>query len=160
LALVVPVEISGRLIEAVPAVVDKVPPAAERVRREIVLARFLGKLAVDQGLRELRSRLAPPQGDAMSEHPAASPDRATSAPADPEVAVANPHPGPDAAVAPASDTLALADYDHLSSAQVVAKLSGLDAGELDAIETYERSGRHRRTVLGKIDQLRSDGVSS
>ena len=59
LALVVPIEVSGRVIDAVPVVVDKVPPAADRVRRELVLARFLGKLAVDQGLRELRSRLLP-----------------------------------------------------------------------------------------------------
>jgi hypothetical protein len=125
-----------------------------------VLARFLGKLAVDQGLRELRSRLAPPQVEATSEESAASSDRAASAPARPEVAVATPAPSLGAAVAPDSDTLALADYDHLSSAQVVAKLSGLDAGELDAIEMYERSGRHRRTVLGKIDQLRSGGVAS
>ena len=54
LAVVVPVEVGSRLIEAVPAVVDKVPAAAERVKREIVLARFLGKLAVDQGVREVQ----------------------------------------------------------------------------------------------------------
>ena len=36
---------------------DQVPAALERVRREIVLARFIGKLAVDQGVRELRSRV-------------------------------------------------------------------------------------------------------
>ena len=62
IAVVLPVEVGSRLIEAVPAVVDKVPSAAERVKREIVLARFLGKLVVDQGVRELRSRLIPEHG--------------------------------------------------------------------------------------------------
>ena len=56
---------------------------------------------------------------------------------------------------PDATSLALADYDHLSSAQIVAKLEGLDAVERDAIERYERNGRHRRTVLGKLDQLRT-----
>ncbi len=158
LALIVPIEVSGRLVDAVPAVVDKVPAAAERVRREIVLARFLGKLAVDQGVRELRSRLT--QSD----------DAATTAPA----GVRTPAPplGPgdspadsaaDAAAietalapVPAVAVLALADYDHLSSAQIVGKLEGLEPAERDDIELYERAGRHRRTVLGKLDQLRAN----
>ncbi len=57
--------------------------------------------------------------------------------------------------APDVDTLALADYDHLSSAQIVAKLDGLDEPELVAIERYELAGRHRRTILGKLVQLRT-----
>jgi hypothetical protein len=142
----VPVEVGSRLIEAVPVVVDKVPSAAERVKREIVLARFLGKLVVDQGVRELRSRLTPePDLDDRSadepEH--REPDRdltVTDVPTDdvPDVA-----------------TLALADYDHLSSAQIVGKLDGLDDAEREAIERYETAGRHRRTILGKLDQLRT-----
>jgi hypothetical protein len=51
--------------------------------------------------------------------------------------------------------LALADYDHLSSAQIVGKLEGLDDVERGAIERYEIAGRHRRTILGKLEQLRS-----
>ncbi len=154
----VPVEVSGRLIEAVPAVVDKVPPAAERVRREIVLARFLGKLAVDQGAARAsfttgaRRRAAdrvPVRGDSTASpgartprwHQRTEPDEVPRRPSRPR----RPFP----------ETLALADYDHLSSAQVISKLAGLDGTELDAIEAYERSSRHRRTILGKIDQLRS-----
>lgn len=150
LALVVPVEVSERLIDAVPVVAEKVPPAAERVRREIVLARFLGKLAVDQGIREVRSRLSP----------ASEEDEATTQSAPPTVEPGRDEQerstadGPDAP-APEVDALALADYDHLSSAQIVSKLGGLDDDELDAVGAYERAGRHRRTVLGKIDQLRN-----
>jgi hypothetical protein len=149
LAIVVPVEVGSRLIEAVPAVVDKVPSAAERVRREIVLARFLGKLAVDQGVRELRSRLTPERSHN---------DPAASGPEPEREDIAVPAPQP-AAVAPADvpdvTTLALADYDHLSSAQIVGKLDGLDDAERGAIERYETAGRHRRTILGKLEQLRT-----
>jgi len=142
LALVVPVEVSNRLIEVVPMVVDKVPAAAGRVRREIVLARFLGKLAVDQGVREIRARLAPDE--------AASPPEPMM-PAHDENAESAPT---SSGVEPDAGTLALADYDHLSSAQIVAKLDSLDVTERQAIEVYERAGRHRRTILGKLDQLR------
>jgi len=152
LALVVPIEVSGRVIDAVPVVVDKVPPAADRVRRELVLARFLGKLAVDQGLRELRSRLLPADEEAdTAVQPSAIDDVEVSSP---------PARSADGATtrvdgSPSADALALSDYDHLSSAQIVSKLAGLDESELDAIEAYERAGRHRRTILGKIEQLRT-----
>ncbi len=149
LALVVPIEVSGRVIDAVPVVVDKVPPAADRVRRELVLARFLGKLAVDQGLRELRERLLPTE--ASADRPTPSEDaELVSQPVQPDVGSSKPIGEP-----PTADALALIDYDHLSSAQIVSKLVGLDVSELEAIETYERAGRHRRTILGKIEQLRA-----
>lgn len=143
LALVVPVEVSSRLIEAVPVVADKVPAAAGRVRREIVLARFLGKLVVDQGVRELRSRLAPSDDAPDPVEPSEQPP----GPLEPLVTPAPQEVSPD------PHTLALADYDHLSSAQIVAKLAGLETAEREAIERYERAGRHRRTILGKLDQL-------
>ena len=147
LALVVPVEVSSRLLDAVPAVVDKVPAAAGRIKREIVLARFLGKLAVDQGLREVRDRLAP--AESSSAPLADRPDPGRRA-----VARCRRPAGRTRDTLTAA-TLALADYDHLSSAQIVAKLDGLDADELATLEEYERAGRHRRTILGKLDQLRT-----
>jgi hypothetical protein len=151
LAVVVPVEVGSRLIEAVPAVADKVPSAAERVKREIVLARFLGKLVVDQGIRELRSRLAPEpsHSDPTTSEPEPQRDGTPATVAQPAAAAGPPVDVPDVA------TLALADYDHLSSAQIVGKLDGLDDAEREAIERYETAGRHRRTILGKLDQLRT-----
>ena len=157
LAVVVPVEVGNRLIEAVPAVADKLPAAAERVKREIVLARFLGKMAVDQGVRELRSRLTPappnvvdttaptPDDDTMNRPEAVAESVAQHRPVD----AAGDDDVPEVA------SLALADYDHLSSAQIVGKLDGLDDAERAAIERYELAGRHRRTILGKLDQLRT-----
>lgn len=154
-AVVLPVEVGSRLVEAIPAVVDKVPSAAERMKREIVLARFLGKLVVDQGVREFRSRLspAPSHNEAFSSGPEPehrAPDRDGSASTD-----SPPADVPGAAEVPDVMTLALADYDHLSSAQIVGKLDGLDDAEREAIEQYEIAGRHRRTILGKLDRLRT-----
>ncbi|MGE5211440.1 MAG: hypothetical protein ACM3MM_09235 [Acidobacteriota bacterium] len=148
LAVVVPVEVGSRLIEAVPAVVDKVPSAAERVKREIVLARFLGKLVVDQGVRELRSRLTPghSHGDPATGVDESEQNGTPEAASPAAVVVAD---------VPDVTTLALADYDHLSSAQIVGKLDGLDDAEREAIERYELAGRHRRTILGKLEQLRT-----
>jgi hypothetical protein len=129
---------------------DRLVGAVQRVQREIVLARFLGKLAVDQGLRELRSRLVP------TDHVSAPTDGASPGssptPAQPAEAQKAPQP-PEASVAAEDVALALADYDHLSSAQIVAKLDGLEPDELAAIERHERAGRNRRTILGKLDQL-------
>jgi hypothetical protein len=50
--------------------------------------------------------------------------------------------------------LALPDYDHLPASQIVAMLDDLISDERDDIEHYERANRGRRTVLGKLDQLR------
>ncbi len=148
LAVVVPVEVGSRLIEAVPAVAEKLPSAADRVKREIVLARFLGKMVVDQGVRELRNRLAP---EAPAGH-APAPERTAQPPA----AIAADEHGAHVDDVPDVASLALADYEHLSSAQIVGKLDGLDDAERAAIERYELAGRHRRTILGKLDQLRTD----
>ena len=159
LALVVPIEVSSRLVDVVPAVVDKVPAAAERVKREVVLARFLGKMVVDQGVRELRSRLTPHDDDvpvsAVSTSAKTAAPTTPSAPprtAQPETAPAQDGDGDDDD-APDVSSLALVDYDHLSSAQIVGKLDGLHAAERRAIERYERAGRRRRTILGKLAQL-------
>jgi hypothetical protein len=50
--------------------------------------------------------------------------------------------------------LALPDYDHLPASQIVSMLGDLISDERDDIEQYERANRGRRTVLGKLDQLR------
>jgi hypothetical protein len=118
------------------------------VKREIVLARFLGKLVVDQGVRELRSRLTP-------EHSHSDPATSVDEPEQSGTPETAPPPAVVVADVPDVTALALADYDHLSSAQIVGKLDGLDDAEREAIERYELAGRHRRTILGKLEQLRT-----
>ncbi len=137
---------------------DQVPAVVERVQRELVLARFLGKIAVDQGLAELRSRIesaifasVPGDDQPSRERPTADDagqDTATTAtPGDAH--------GETSIDLVDAEELALADYDHLPASDIVAKLGGLEPDELDAIERYELARRQRRTVLGKIRQLRA-----
>ena len=65
-----------------------------------------------------------------------------------------PVPPAEASVAPAVDpALPIPGYDALSASQVVERLTGLSAAELDAVRSYEASHRKRRTILGKIDQI-------
>jgi hypothetical protein len=54
---------------------------------------------------------------------------------------------------PSPTTLGIPDYDELSASQVVERLDGLQAAELDAVRTYEEAHRGRRTILFKIEQL-------
>ena len=53
--------------------------------------------------------------------------------------------------------LAIPDYDDLSASQVVDRLVGLGATDLEAIRSHEVSHRGRATILGKIEQLTRAG---
>jgi hypothetical protein len=73
-------------------------------------------------------------------------------------AAARPTPAGETATAtvtPTAATLGIPDYDELSASQVVERLDGLQAGELDAVRAYEEAHRARRTILYKIEQLTS-----
>ncbi|RLE22893.1 MAG: hypothetical protein DRJ50_06975 [Actinobacteria bacterium] len=131
----------------------------DKARQQIVLARFVGKIAVDRGAREVRHLLLgevdhrprpAPQGQ---ENPDDESNDATS-PSEDHL-TADRTDGTDR-VCPEQESLALPDYDQLPAAHVIAKLPSLSQGERDAIENYEICGRHRRTVLGKLTQLRAD----
>jgi hypothetical protein len=65
------------------------------------------------------------------------------------VVTAPVEPGPDAT------SLAIPGYDTLSASQVVPRLDGLTAEELDAVRRYEAAGRGRKTILNKVAQLQS-----
>jgi hypothetical protein len=56
---------------------------------------------------------------------------------------------------PSATTLGIQDYDELSASQVVERLDGLQAAELDAVRAYEIAHRARRSILFKIEQLTS-----
>jgi hypothetical protein len=134
-------------------VVDDLPDAVAKARQQLTFARFIGKLAVDQGVRELRGRL-----DGLS-NPVAQSEAKSAAPQRPNLTPPTDDVLPDVAVpsvSPEPDELALPDYDQLPAAHIVGKLAGLSSAELDSVEAYESAHRHRRTVLGKIIQLRGD----
>jgi hypothetical protein len=52
--------------------------------------------------------------------------------------------------------LAIPGYDSLSAPQVVQRLAGLSADELEAVRHYEAATRSRRTILSKVAQLQTD----
>jgi hypothetical protein len=55
----------------------------------------------------------------------------------------------------ASGALGIPGYDSLSASQVVQRLPGLSAEELEAVRAYEQAGRGRKTVLLRVAQLRA-----
>lgn len=59
-------------------------------------------------------------------------------------------------VGPTAESLAIPGYDSLSASQVVQRLAGLSAAELDAVRRYEDVNRGRRTILSKVALLEGD----
>ena len=151
----------------------------ERFEQTVHTARFIGKMALDQGQRELRRRLdrgCKPTSSPTSDAPSATVAESTvaeSTVADVTVVDATGAPGATAATlagdlpvrVPGADAvvvglvvaeaaaLPLADYDSLAASQVVLRLGDLQPHEVDAIGVYESTHRARRTILAKIAQL-------
>ncbi|MEZ5216898.1 MAG: hypothetical protein R2705_14600 [Ilumatobacteraceae bacterium] len=152
---------------------------AQRGRNEAAVAKMIGSFAVTQARKELERRLASftaPTGDSPNqavpdERVAAEPVSAERVPAEPArapgtTATSSTKQGSKRAgssskrrssspVAPVASELPIESYDELAASHVVARLAGLTPDELDAVERYESAHRARRTVLGKIGQLRS-----
>ena len=138
--LLAPVTLGARFV-------DELPTNLSKARQQVELARFIGKMVVDQSAQEAKRRLAP---DKPPPEPRGT-DLPTPGPTEPdEVASVTSHV--EAAI------LALPDFDQLPAAHIVGKLAGLTQAERDDIEVYEVAHRHRRTVLGKLDQLRVGGA--
>ena len=136
--------------------VEDAPSAVARVRQELSNARVIGRMTVNQGVAQVRSRMDP-ETPAPTTQPSA-PTRPSdlsqeSARCD---GVSGAVAGGDAdlvATGPSADDLALPDYDTLPAIDIVAKLDTLTPSERSEIERYESAHRQRRTVLGKLAQL-------
>ncbi len=126
------------------AIAFGVPMVRQRVEREVDTAR--------ERAQSLLGSIA--GSDDTGGAPAAQP--APSAPA-----ADAPAPKTPAAPAPPTDTngshadpmLPIPGYNSLSASQVVQRLAGLSADELEAVRAFEAANRKRRTILGKIDQI-------
>jgi hypothetical protein len=132
---------------------------ATKGRDQVSTARVIGRFAVTHGRTEAVRALGRLQdqaaglldflGTSLSGTPApepAPPPRRGPAPA----------PAPARATDPAvgsSADLAIPDYDGLSASQVVNRLAGLSASELDSVQRYEAATRGRKTILSKVAQL-------
>lgn len=128
-------------------------------------ARMVGEFAVKAARREVERRLADlnarRSSSTASTTAASTPDHSpvVSVVADATSNSAADGIGATTVVEPAgtsvvdADTLPIEGYDGLTAAQIVERLAGLTPQQLQAVRRYEASGRHRRTVLGRIDQL-------
>ena len=126
------------------------PKVREHVEKGIAMARksaeaVLGGADGDE-LPDAGDDVPPPARHAPSEPTAAPTRSAASEPAGESTTKS---------AAPKAATLGIPDYDELSASQVVERLDGLQAGELDAVRAYEEAHRSRRTILYKIEQLTS-----
>lgn len=151
--------------------VEELPDAVDRVRRELTVARFFGKMVVDRSVAEFRERLtdpavrpAPRSGPTAMTHPVpvTGDGRTGDDPSDENIASSSTTTEPPDATQVAglsADALALPDYDQLPAAHILGKLDGLTPDERDAIRRYEIAHRHRRTVIGKLEQLSAASAS-
>ena len=133
------------------------PKVREHVEKGIALARkgaesVLGGTGDEDGVPDAAEDVQSP-APAPRPDPAAANSRAASRPAGKSSNTSTT--ATTAAPAPAATTLVIPDYDELSASQVVERLDGLQAGELDAVRAYEEAHRSRRTILYKIEQLTS-----
>ena len=162
---------------------ETIPQLAEKGRQYVTAARHMGEFALGQG-REQAERAVRQAGDQAGQtlsvvggltarRPSAP--RHTATPAAPTKREtpppAPPPPAPEGAAAraeaatdtggngrvpgPSVESLAIPGYDTLSASQVVQRLGGLSADELEAVRAYEESGRQRKTILAKVEQLQS-----
>ena len=153
----------GLLLEAR----DLLPKLAEKGRQrmggQVTVARMVGELAVRQGQRraeKVLERLRQQNSAGADRRPSGGdapgnghrPGGGATATATSTAATAASAPG--AGGAAASSSLAIPGYDTLSASQVVPRLEGLSADELEAVRAYEEATRARKTVLTRIDQLR------
>lgn len=144
-----------------------------RLDNQLTVAKFIGKMAVTQGRNEMQRRLA---DAARTREPAVEMTEIVDvlvptepidlAPSDDDVDAALAAGSLPAAIielvaespllaGPSTDELPIEGYDSLAASQVVGRLGSLTDEELALIEAYETSHRSRRTILGKINQLRA-----
>jgi hypothetical protein len=168
-----PVGLALAAAEELPKLVEK---GRQRVTGQITLARMMGQFAVAEGqkrgealIKEATERLSQPRPAPSPARPPATPstpksppERATATvaasvePAVSEVVTA-PAASANGSAAGKRADLAIPGYDALSASQVVQRLAGLATDELEAVRAYESAHRGRKTILGRISQLQSEG---
>lgn len=131
----------------------------ERLESRVRVAKMVGEFAVKTGKQELERRLAgrtapnaqacAPTTEPVVQTEAAEVAEATEAST---TATGRPHLEMNESAVAVAD-LAIPGYDSLAASQVVVRLGSLAPNELDAVRRYELAGRHRRTILNRIDQL-------
>jgi hypothetical protein len=102
------------------------PIGLKEVNQQISSARMIGTMTVNQARREIEKLLPKP-------------------PTVNDALI-------DTVVVP---PLPIANYDSLTAAQIIGLLEALTSSERDRVADHEKAHRNRRTVLGRVDQLRT-----
>lgn len=156
---------------------DLIARGRQQVTSQVMLARMMGQFAVKEGEKDLRKRvdglsktlgdlglLPEPNPQASAPAPAPTPGTVPTPPPEVDVDLTSPNGSTNGAAgakapaeAPARSRaeLSIPGYDTLSASQVVQRLGGLSADELEDVRDYEAGTRGRRTILSKIAQLQS-----
>lgn len=141
-----------------------------QVQQRTTTAKSIGQVAMAFGVPMVKQRVEKEVGTARERAqsllgsisgsddtvgaPVARPEPAPRAPAPAAKASAPPATAPsDTNGSQADPKLPIPGYNSLSASQVVERLAGLSADELEAVRAFEGSNRKRRTILGKIDQI-------
>jgi len=143
--LYAPVGVLTTVAEHLPGVVAK---GRTRLESRVTVARMVGRFAVGEARRRVEREVARAGGVRQRDEPTVATDLADASSPSPDATSAGP--------APAVEELAIPGYDSLAASQVVQRLGALSPEELDAIRRYEEATRGRRTILGRIAQLRGD----
>ena len=151
---------------------DLIARGRQQVTSQVTLARMMGQFAVKEGEKDLRKRVEgltetlTGLGLLPEPNPPAAATPTPAAPP-PEVVVDVPaatssesstNGSSSANGKPAARTraeLSIPGYDTLSASQVVQRLAGLSADELEDVRDYEAGTRGRRTIHSKIAQLQA-----
>lgn len=168
----------GMALTAAEELPEMIRKGREAVEGQMDTARVIGRVAVNQGKVEinrivsqwndlgalLRSGVLGGQRKAETSRP----EPLTSAAPAPADTIGKPSTTPSASaavppaakrMAPPPDDLGIPGYASLSASQVVSRLAGLSAHQLDAVKEYESTTRRRRTILNRIDQLQTGSPS-
>jgi hypothetical protein len=101
------------------------PIGLKEVNQQISSARMLGTMTVNQARREIEKLLPKPP-------------------------IVTDPPIETVAVPP----LPITNYDSMTAAQIIGLLDALTPAERNRVAEHEKAHRNRRTVLGRVDQLR------
>ncbi len=133
----------------------------EQIEEQIARARSVGQMAsvagpsfLEKQLEEARARASEALAGLGNLGPRPAPEPEATPPSAPS---GNGAARPAPVTATSSDEaakLAIPDYDALAATQVVDRLAGLSRDELEAVRAYESAHRGRKTILGRIEQLR------
>lgn len=144
-----PFGVAVTVIETLPNASQK---GKDKINSQIASARFVGAFAVKQSQGQIQKLLNQTIGQIGA-------FGGLGRPSDSSLDISDPQSNgesldsnlrPDASE---SIELGITSYDNLSASQIVQRLGGLSASELEAIRDHELSHRNRRTILVRIDQL-------